>query len=377
MSEENFSEDLISILDAKGVNSILGIQDSLSDSKFIVPTGLLNLDILMGGGIHSGRLYEIYGPQSHGKSTLCDYLAIQWQKSHPKAIVFRVEVEGTLDKVRFVKQGGDLNRMILYDTLCLEKAYNEINSVMDAVYEKFGEDARLLVVVDTLTALKSKNSIEGNAFAGGMMEEPRINTREITKLNNKLAQYSHCMIVIQQIRQSTDGFSNEYDTTGGEALKHFYVFRCEVARKDPIFDPNDPKHIIGNDIEVTVRKNKLTGMEDKCTLVLYRMDGINPAETLAKYAMTSGKCAPYISLSGGWIKIKDHYLREYKQAQGMAKFAALVKEDPNIMKIAEYAAYNWYSNYHEIFAEKYRDKIAQLKSELDQIFPPAQVEENK
>ena len=371
-----FLDELQSLLDGdKNIEAITAIDESPSDPKDIVPTGLLPLDVTLGGGIYRGRIYEVYGPESNGKSTLVDSICAAWHAHNPKALVYRVESESTMDKVRCTNIGMDLHRVALFETDILEEGFEQIKLFQDKIYNKFGADVPVLIVWDTITAAAPKNEIEGDVYGAGRQETPRLLTRELRKLNHVCAQYGHSAILIQQVRQGgTDRYGNIiWTTNGGQAFKHFCSARLEVKRKAPIFDPHPVNpaapEAIGSDVEISLRKNKITGSEGSCLCRMYKLDGFNKLETNAMFATTKGACEPYIQVAGaGWISLFDHQMNLYKKVQGANKLGELLKSDPYFAKLVEYAAYKVKSDSHEIFAAKYKYKLDELKSQLDELF---------
>lgn len=368
-----FLDELQSLLDGdKNIDAVFSVDDSPSDPKDIVSTGLLPLDVLLGGGIFRGRLYEVYGPESNGKSTLVDSICAAWHAHNPKALVYRVESESTMDKVRCSIIGMDLHRTILFETDILEEGFEQIKAFQDKIHSKYGKEVPVLIVWDTITAAAPKNEIEGDAYAAGRQEAPRLLTREIRKLNHVCAEYGHSVILIQQVRQGgADRYGNIiWTTNGGQAFRHFMSARLEVKKRAPIFDPHpanpaNPEQI-GNDVDITMRKNKITGADGTCVCRMYKLTGFDKLGSTSLYATSDNHCAPYITMAGaGWITVNDHRLNQYAKVQGAGKLEKLISEDPYLVKLIEYAAYKARANYHEIFATKYKTRLEDLEKELD------------
>lgn len=370
-----FLDELQSLLDGdKNIEAITAVDESPSDPKDIVPTGLLPLDVTLGGGIYRGRIYEVFGPESNGKSTLVDSICAAWHQHNPKALVYRVESESTMDKVRCTNIGMDLHRVALFETDILEEGFEQIKLFQDKIYNKFGSEVPVLIVWDTITAAAPKNEIEGDVYGAGRQETPRLLTRELRKLNHVCAQYGHSAILIQQVRQGgTDRYGNIiWTTNGGQAFKHFCSARLEVKKKAPVFDPKplNPSNpdIIGNDVEITLRKNKITGAEGSCVCRMYKLDGFNKLETNAMFATSKGACEPYVSIAGGgYITLYNHRMEVYKKLRGAGNVQEEIKNDPYFAKLIEYAAYKVKSDFHEIFAAKYKYKLEELSKQLDEM----------
>lgn len=367
LSDEDFLGDLSSILgDDKEIETISANDMEPIDWEKMVSTNLLPLDLALGGGICKGRLYEISGPESHGKSTLCDSIVAAWLKANPKALCLRIESESTMDKLRCEFIGVDLKRVLLFETLVLEEGYEQIQKVQEKIYSRYGDSVPLLIVWDTLTAAATKNEADGDTYGGGQMEAPRVNSREMKKLNFRCAEYGHSAIIIQQVREAgRDRYGNkQYDTTGGQALRHYFSARLSVKRRDPILSNSKDGEIAGYVVEIKLLKNKITGATITVDCEMNLIEGFQPIGSMSRFALEDGKADPFIKMSGSWVYAYDQEGNLYNKYQGQAKFAASLVEDPYLQKLIEYAAYYNKAQEHEIFKAKYEEKVKALYKEL-------------
>lgn len=356
----------------KDIEAISANDVEVVDPSKMISTGLIPLDIVLGGGITKGRLYEISGPESHGKSTLCDTVVANWLNNDKHALCLRIESESTMDKIRCQMIGMDLNRVLVYETQIMEEGYEQIAVVQKKVFDKYGKKVPLLIVWDTLTAAAPKQEMEDdNPYGQGMMLNARINSRELRKLNNRCAQYDHSAIIIQQVREGgKDNYGNmKWVTTGGQALKHYCSSRLFVKRRAPIFkDDNMKNPIIGYEVELNMLKNKMTGSTKPIPVIMNLIEGFDPFASAALFALENKNTEPFIKMAGaGWITITNHRDEPYLKLQGAKKLAEVLKEDPYLLKLIEYAAYYNKSAEHELFREKYDGLVKKLYLELEEL----------
>lgn len=370
LSDEEFLGDLGSILkDDKEIETISANDMEPIDWEKMISTNLLPLDLALGGGICRGRLYEISGPESHGKSTLCDSIVAAWLQSNPKALCLRIESESTMDKLRCEYIGVDLKRVLLFETLVLEEGYEQIQKVQEKIYSRYGDSVPLLIVWDTLTAAATKNEAEGDTYGGGQMEAPRVNSREMKKLNFRCAEYGHSAIIIQQVREAgRDRYGNkQYDTTGGQALRHYFSARLSVKRKEPILSESNPEEIAGYVVEIKLLKNKITGATITVNCEMNLIEGFQSVGSMSRFAVEEGKAEPFIKQTGSWICAYDQNGEMYSKYQGQKKFSIALADDKYLQKLIEYAAYYNKAEEHEIFKTKYDEKIKRLYKELEKL----------
>jgi RecA/RadA recombinase len=348
----------------------------------IIPTGLLPFDIVAGGGISRGTIISIYGPRSAGKSTLTDSICAAWTKSSPYALIYRVESERCMDPERLSRIGVDIDRVrcLANDkALVLEDCFDQIKAFQDLIYGKYGDKVPVLIVWDTISMASSRSEVEGDKWASGMMADARIIKQGMKELNARCASYKHSAIILNQVMQAGKNRITgqmQYAVGGGEAMQHIPSMIIEVSRstsKDrQIYNPNpaDPKNpeIIGSEVDIKLRKNKLTGLDNRSvSLVMYMTSGMSKLDSLVLYATDSGTCKKYFSGAGAWIQIYDHNGNEYKKINGKAKLGEEIKNDPYLMKLIEYAGYKFYADQDPLYAAKYKDILEKLSNELDSL----------
>lgn len=357
----------------KEIEAIRADDVSVVDPSKMISTGLIPLDIALGGGITKGRTYEISGPESHGKSTLCDTVVANWLKNDKHALCLRVESESTMDPIRCEMIGMDLKRVMVVKTMIMEEGYDQIAKVQKKIYDKYGNKVPLLIVWDTLTAAGPKQEMEDdNPYGSGMMLNARINSRELRKLNSRCAEYDHSAIIIQQVREGgKDMYGNmKWVTTGGQALKHYCSSRIFVKRRAAIYkDDNMKNPVVGYEVELDMLKNKMTGASRPVPVVMNLIEGFDPYVSAATFALENNNTAPFITMAGAWVVVTDHRNNDYCKVQGKKGFIEKVREDPYLMKLIEYAAYYNKSAEHEMWRIKYENLLKKLYLDLEAMRP--------
>ncbi len=212
-----------------------------------IPTGCLSLDIALGvGGLPRGRVIEIYGPESSGKTTLCQHVIAEAQKMGGVAAF--VDVEHALDPSYAEKCGVRINDLYVSQPDTGEQALE----ITEALVRSGAID---VVVVDSVAALVPRAEIEGDMGDSHMGLQARLMSQALRKLSGTVKQSNTMLIFTNQLRQKIGVmFGNPETTTGGMALRFYASVRMDIRRTQAIKDSGD---IIGNRTKVTVKKNKV------------------------------------------------------------------------------------------------------------------------
>jgi recombination protein RecA len=212
-----------------------------------LPTGSLSLDIALGvGGIPRGRIIEIYGPESSGKTTLCLHLVAEAQKQG--GVCGYVDVEHALDPTYARKIGVDVDNLYISQPDTGEQALE----IAEALVRSGAMD---VVVVDSVAALVPRAEIEGEMGDSHVGLQARLMSQALRKLVGAVKASGACMVFTNQLRQKIGVmFGNPETTSGGMALKFYASVRLDIRRIQSIKQGND---VIGNRTRVTVRKNKV------------------------------------------------------------------------------------------------------------------------
>ena len=212
-----------------------------------IPTGSLSLDVALGvGGVPKGRVVEIYGPESSGKTTVCLHVIAEAQRSG--GICAFVDVEHALDPAYAARIGVDVNSLYVSQPDTGEQALE----ITEALVRSGAMD---VVVVDSVAALVPRAEIEGEMGDSHMGLQARLMSQALRKLTGVVKSTSTCLIFTNQLRQKIGVmFGNPETTTGGMALKFYASVRLDIRRIESIKQGSD---VVGSRTKVTVKKNKV------------------------------------------------------------------------------------------------------------------------
>ncbi|MFN8468975.1 MAG: recombinase RecA [Caldilineaceae bacterium] len=230
-----------------GEGVVMKLGDASRLAVEAIPTGSLSLDIALGvGGVPRGRIIEIYGPESSGKTTLCLHVIAEAQKQG--GICGFVDVEHALDPAYAARIGVDVNNLYISQPDAGEQALE----IAEALVRSNAMD---VVVVDSVAALVPRAEIEGEMGDSHVGLQARLMSQALRKLTGAIKSTNTCMIFTNQLRQKIGVmFGNPETTTGGMALKFYASVRLDVRRIESI---KQGDQVVGNRTRVTVKKNKV------------------------------------------------------------------------------------------------------------------------
>jgi recombination protein RecA len=232
---------------AYGKGSIMRLNDENVVAVDAIPTGCLSFDAAIGiGGFPKGRIVEIFGPESSGKTTICLHVIANAQKAG--GIVAFVDTEHALDIKYAQRLGVDLNTMLLSQPEFGEQALEIVETLVRS-------GAIDVVVVDSVAALTPRVEIEGDMGDAQMGSQARLMSQAMRKLNAAIGKSNTLVIFTNQLRNKIGVvYGNPETTTGGNALKFYASVRIDVRKKDVI---KDGPEIVGNRVRVKILKNKV------------------------------------------------------------------------------------------------------------------------
>lgn len=212
-----------------------------------IPTGCLSLDLALGvGGLPRGRIIEVYGPESSGKTTLCQHAIAEVQKAG--GIAAFIDVEHALDPAYAARCGVDINNLYVSQPDTGEQALE----ITEALVRSNAVD---IVVVDSVAALVPRAEIEGDMGDSHMGLQARLMSQALRKLSGTVKQTNTILVFTNQLRQKIGVmFGNPETTTGGMALRFYASVRLDIRRIQSI---KDGGNIVGNRVKVTIKKNKV------------------------------------------------------------------------------------------------------------------------
>jgi recombination protein RecA len=235
------------ILKRYGDGSIMRLGEAHTMATETIPTGSLSLDIALGvGGVPRGRITEIYGPESSGKTTICQHIVAEVQKLGGTAAY--IDMEHALDPTYAAKCGVDIDNLLVSQPDTGEQALE----IVETLVRSGGVD---IVVIDSVAALVPRSEIEGDMGDATMGVQARLMSQALRKLSGAINQTKTTVIFTNQLRSKIGVmFGNPETTTGGNALKFYASVRLDVRRIQSIKVGDE---VIGNRTRVRVVKNKV------------------------------------------------------------------------------------------------------------------------
>ena len=285
-----------------GTGSIMSLGDhSLKRGVSSIKTGALSLDIALGiGGVPRGRVVEIYGPESSGKSTLATHIVASCQKEG--GIAAYIDAEHALDPAYTEKIGVNLNDLMISQPDCGEDALNIAEMLARS-------NAVEVIVIDSVAALVPKSELEGDIGDTHVGLQARLMSQALRKLTSTLAKSNTCAIFINQIREKIGVmFGNPETTSGGRALKFYASIRMDIRRIATIKGPENTA--IGNRVKVKVVKNKMAPPFRIAEFDLLFNEGISRMGSIIDLGVENR----IIDKKGTWYNYKDHRLGQGKEA---------------------------------------------------------------
>ena len=294
-----------------GKGSIMKLGDGYSVKVEVIPTGCLALDAALGiGGLPRGRIVEIYGPESSGKTTVSLHVIAEAQKLGGTAAF--IDAEHALDPEYAKKLGVNTEDLYISQPDNGEQALD----IADYLVRSNAVD---IIVIDSVAALTPKSEIEGDMEQQNVGVQARLMSKALRKLTAIINKSKTCVIFINQLREKVGiMFGNPETTTGGKALKLYSSVRLDVRKKDAV---KDGGVIIGNKTAVKVVKNKLAPPFRTAEFEIIFGQGISKEGSLVDLAIEKG----VLQKSGSWISFNDE-----KIGQGRDKVITLLKSNPDL-----------------------------------------------
>jgi recombination protein RecA len=308
------TEEAINQIRSKfGDGSIMRLGEAKKMQVDAIPTGCLSLDLALGiGGVPRGRVVEIYGPESSGKTTLAQHVIAEVQKMGGLAAF--VDAEHALDPAYAEKIGVKINDMLISQPDTGEQA-------LDIVETLVRSGAVDVIVVDSVAALVPKAEIEGEMGDSHMGLQARLMSQALRKLTGIVSKTKTCVIFINQIRMKIGVvFGNPETTTGGTALKFYASMRIEVRRSAQL---KKEEKVIGNQVNVKVVKNKVAPPFRTTQFEIMYNEGIS----LSGDTLDTGVLHGVIQKNGN-----SYTFNGEKLGVGRETAKAFLKENPKMMK---------------------------------------------
>ena len=299
-----------------GKGSIMKLGDDNFESIDVIPTGSIALNNALGvGGYPRGRIIEIYGPESSGKTTLAIHAIAEAQKSGGIAAI--IDAEHAFDRFYAQKLGVDIDNLLISQPDCGEQA-------LEIAEQLIRSSAIDIIVIDSVAALTPKAEIEGEMGDNKVGLQARLMSQALRKLTSAISKTNTTCIFINQLREKIGVmFGNPETTTGGNALKFYASVRLDIRRVTQI---KDGEEAIGNQVRVKIVKNKVAPPFRKAEFDIMFGEGISRAGEIVDLGVEYG----VIKKSGSFYSYN-----ETKLAQGRDRTKQLIADNPELTEELE------------------------------------------
>ena len=300
-----------------GKGTVMKMGDSPDESVESISSGSLGLDIALGvGGYPKGRVIEIYGPESSGKTTLTLHAIAECQKKG--GIAAFIDAEHAFDRFYAEKLGVDIENLIISQPDHGEQALE----ITDNLIRSGAID---MVVIDSVAALTPKSEIEGEMGDSKMGLHARLMSQALRKLTGSISKTNCTVMFINQLREKIGiMFGNPETTTGGNALKFYASIRLDIRRSTQI--KNSDGVVMGNKTRVKIVKNKVAPPFKLAEFDIMYGEGISKVGEIIDHAVE----AEIINKSGSWFSYEGT-----KLGQGRDSVKNLLKDNPELMETLE------------------------------------------
>ena len=312
LTKKDALEDaLLQIEKQYGKGSIMKLGENTQEKVDVIPTGCMTLDIALGiGGVPRGRVIEIYGPESSGKTTVSLHIIAEAQKMGGTAAF--IDAEHALDPFYAEKLGVNIKDLYVSQPDNGEQALN----ICETLVRSSAVD---IIVIDSVAALTPKAEIDGEMGDNHVGLQARMMSQALRKLTGIINKSKTTVIFINQLREKVGVmFGSPETTTGGKALKFYSSIRLDVRKVDSI---KDGTNIIGNRTRVKVVKNKMAPPFKTAEFDIVYGKGISQTGCVVDLALELG----IIKKSGSWFSYNDE-----KIAQGKENVKEVLDKDPNL-----------------------------------------------
>lgn len=309
--KKNLDNALLQLEKHYGKDAVIKIDDQRQREVEVFSTGILSLDYALGiGGIPRGRVIEIYGPESSGKTTVALEIVASCQRNG--GLCSYIDAEHAIDVIYAENLGVDIENLYISQPNNGEEALEICETLVSS-------GAMDLVVIDSVAALTPRVELDGEMGDSFIGLQARLMSQAMRKLIAITSKTKTSIIFINQMREKIGVmFASPETTTGGKALKFYSSIRMDVRRSEAIKDGND---VVGNRVKVKIVKNKLYAPNKVAEFDIIFGKGVSKSGILLDYGIEFG----IIDKSGSWFSYKDN-----KIGQGKENAKALIEKDTEL-----------------------------------------------
>lgn len=308
-------DTMYSIEKTYGKGAIMKLGDGVINRIESISTGSVALDYALGiGGVPRGRIVEIYGPESSGKTTVCLHTIAEAQKMG--GIAAFIDAEHALDSNYAQRLGVDVNNLLLSQPDYGEQALEIVDTLVRS-------NALDIIVIDSVAALVPRSEIEGEMGDAQMGVQARLMSQALRKITGAVSRSKTCVIFTNQLRSKIGVmFGSPETTTGGNALKFYASLRMDIRRIAAIKDGQD---IVGNRTKIKVVKSKVAPPFKQVEFDILYNEGISKSGELIDLGVDKG----IIKKGGAWFTFGED------RFQGREQFRSQLKENPEMLNKLE------------------------------------------
>ena len=326
-----------------GKGSVMKLGEFKAMNVEAIPTGALSLDIALGiGGIPKGRIIEVYGPESSGKTTLALHMIAEAQKMGGEAAF--IDAEHALDPVYAKHLGVDIDNLIVSQPDTGEQALE----IAEALVRSGAID---IIVVDSVAALVPKAEIDGDMGDAHVGLQARLMSQALRKLAGVINKSNSVIIFINQLREKVGVmFGNPETTPGGRALKFYASVRMDIRKVENIKQDGD---VVGNRVRVKVVKNKVAPPFREAEFDIIYGKGISKSGNILDLGINLG----LVEKSGSWFGYNGNRI-----GQGRENAKKYLEDNPEIMSEIEQKIRN---NFNEAFEKSLGEEVIDEEQEIE------------